>query len=227
VGEVGKAITPPSLVVRRNKKDVEGVLKSLLLKRKKPHLVLIRGASSEIHTDVETALGDAAQNYRIEWWEASMLEPEELLKKLQEAAACSPDIVGLVRGGGNGLEVLSDPRLVEDAAELSVAFVVAAGHAADHPVIEAAADKAFSTPTALGTFLREQVKAVQDEENLQEALRQMRTPHEDLAAKKGARSPGPAKGTGKNPAQLPEANLGRWNRPSGCPGSVVIHALKG
>ena len=110
--------------------------------------------------DVRSALREAGHHFDLSERRTSLTDSSQLIRTLQEVTT---DLVAVVRGGGEGLGVLDDPALGEAAIALSPLLVTAVGHAPDRPLLERLADKAFPTPTALGSYLRELVDEVAEE----------------------------------------------------------------
>ncbi|WP_117236649.1 exodeoxyribonuclease VII large subunit [Thermus sediminis] len=158
---------PPSEVQlpRRNRDrvDVRGLLLGLLRKGETPALALILGETGIVDRDVEAALGSARDRYRMDPKRVSLTDPGAVAEALRKAAEGPYDLVALVRGGGEGLEVLDHPEVWEAVASCPTPVVVALGHAADTLWVEGLADVAFPTPTALGHFLKEAVETVERE----------------------------------------------------------------
>ena len=106
------------------------------------------------------ALAEAESRYELLEVRVSLTDPAGLARALRDAQG---DVVGVVRGGGGGLEALGHPDLLEAALSLELPFVTALGHAVDAPLLERVADKRFTTPTALGGYLRNLAESVDAE----------------------------------------------------------------
>lgn len=152
-------------IAAREKKDVRTLLKKLLQSGRKPRLLFLYGRTAITDADVESGLQPYAGSYEIEAQRISMSNPREILDALKAAAARPdrPDAVALIRGGGSGLEVFSDPELILGLQECPLPLITAIGHEKDRLLVQNLADLGLSTPTALGHFLRELAQEIQED----------------------------------------------------------------
>lgn len=152
-------------IAAREKKDVRALLRNLLQSGRKPRLLFLYGRAAITDADVESGLQSYADSYEIESQRISMGNPRDILDALKAAAARpdQPDAVALIRGGGSGLEVFSDPALILGLQAYPLPLITAIGHEKDRPLVQGLADLAFATPTALGHFLRELAREVQED----------------------------------------------------------------
>ena len=141
-------------------KNVGQILRNKLYAEKKPQLVLFIGIQGIIDADVLTAVGEAASYYELIFKRLSLTAPQQLTYALQKV---SGDVIAVVHGGGSELEVFDEPDILEAALNLKVPFIVALGHAQDTPLLEQIADQVLTTPTALGTYLKNLVGEVEEE----------------------------------------------------------------
>ena len=158
--------------LERGSKDIEGLLRELLMAGAKPRVHLILGHTAVTLEDVTQALGGTAGAYELIEERVSLARPNEIAHALEQAEA---DVVAVVRGGGSGLETFDDLQLAEAALSLRTPLITAIGHAEDRTLLERMADQAFTTPTALGGFLRdlaEEVQALNERSRLLKELRE-------------------------------------------------------
>ncbi len=141
-------------------KNVSQVLRNRLYADQKPRLVLIIGIQGIVDADVLVAVGEAASYYELIFKRLSLTDPIQLASALQNV---NGDVIAVVRGGGSGLEVFDEPDILEAALKLKVPFIVALGHVQDIPLLEQIADQVLTTPTALGTYLKNLVEEVEEE----------------------------------------------------------------
>lgn len=64
------------------------------------------------------------------------------------------DLLIILRGGGNGLEVFNEIELCKKMIELPVPFITGIGHHEDVTLLQRVSDRSFSTPTSVGIFLQ-------------------------------------------------------------------------
>ncbi|MFN4073823.1 MAG: exodeoxyribonuclease VII large subunit [Thermus sp.] len=149
----------------REKVDVRGFLMGLLRKGETPALALVLGENAIVHKDVEVSMGSARDRYRVDQRRVSLANPGAVAEALAQVAEGPYHLVALIRGGGDpeDLKPLDGPEVWNAVASCPKPIVVALGHAADTLWVEALADEAFPTPTALGHFLKEVVEAVERE----------------------------------------------------------------
>lgn len=65
----------------------------------------------------------------------------------------SPLLVALVAGGGDHLKHFDDPSVGDAILASKIPVITALGHTTDVPLAAQVAERAFSTPTALGDWL--------------------------------------------------------------------------
>jgi len=94
---------------------------------------------------------------------------QALARDLREAEYYS-DIIAIVRGGGSGLEVFDDVELANAVLDASVPVIAAIGHDKDNPLVKEIADKALSTPTAFGNYLREMALVLEEDRTDREGI---------------------------------------------------------
>lgn len=145
------------------KQDVRAILLDLLRKGATPNIALVVGETAIVDQDVDAGLKDARHRYRIDVKRVNLLDRWTVAQALRELGQGDYDLVALVRGGGEGLEVLDSPEVWEAVAQCPKPVVVALGHAANTLLVEVLADQSFPTPTAFGNFLRELVQTVEGE----------------------------------------------------------------
>lgn len=154
------------LAIQRQKsnegyKDLDIVLQRKLRVRQKPRLILVYGATSIVMDDVYTALGSARQRYDIVERRTNMLDKDAIIRTIQlNGATKATDALAFVRGGGAGLQTFDHLDIARSALELPIPLITAIGHAQDVTLLEQVADKSFTTPTALGNYLKATVQAL-------------------------------------------------------------------
>jgi hypothetical protein len=141
-------------LARKARKDVPTLLRRAILSGERPRLLLIYAYEGVVDHDLERALGDRRAAYQIEEHRIRFV-PEALASHLEQMDLRDYTAIGIVRGGGSGLEVCDHPRLVEAVLSMRTPFIAAIGHAKDQTLVAAAADWRVETPSLLGTRLRE------------------------------------------------------------------------
>lgn len=133
--------------------DVAAILRRTWENRRKPRLLLIYGKNSVAPADVESAMGTAAARYIFTPRSVSLKSKDSIIEALPKKDDFQA--FAIIRGGGSSLSVFDDPDIASAILETDMPFVSAIGHASDEMLVQQIADKAFTTPTALGTYLKE------------------------------------------------------------------------
>jgi len=141
-------------LARKARRDVPALLRRAILSRERPRLLLIYAYKGVVDHDLERALGDRRAAYQIEEHRVRFV-PEALASHLEQMDLRGYTAIGIVRGGGSGLEVCDHPRLVEAVLRMRTPLIAAIGHARDQTLVAAAADWRVETPSLLGTRLKE------------------------------------------------------------------------
>lgn len=134
---------------------VQNVILHALRKSHKIRLLIITGERAITVTDVMRSLGSAKSYYLIEEKRINFSQAELICETLTKAdQAGRYDIIALVRGGGDGLGVFSNTRVLKTAASVKRACLVTAlGHFDDQSAVDRVADHICGTPTDFGYFL--------------------------------------------------------------------------
>jgi exodeoxyribonuclease VII large subunit len=132
-------------------------LRQKLYRGEKPVLTLLYGASGIAEKDVARALDNAAAFFELVY---QPVVPTNTSKVREAISQAKGDVIALFRGGGD-LSSLDNLELARTLLESPLAVVVALGHEADETLLDKVADKILSTPTALGTYLRDLVQETQ------------------------------------------------------------------
>jgi exodeoxyribonuclease VII large subunit len=130
--------------------DVDGFIKTQILKDEKVSIKILVGKTGIIHSDIKEQLKDAIGFYDIEFIGINLSNENEIIEALQNTEA---DVIAIARGGGDKMEIFDRAAIAEAAIHLDAYFITALGHAQDVPLLQKVADKAFTTPTALGQHL--------------------------------------------------------------------------
>ncbi|SFZ90347.1 Exonuclease VII, large subunit [Flaviramulus basaltis] len=132
---------------------ITDVLADKIQKGQKPILDVITGVQSTSKDDYLGQLPDF-NFYEIRHHKCNLSTKDEILNFLNSSGFKDTDLLILLRGGGSGLEVFNEIELCKKAIELPVPFITGIGHDADKTLLQKVADKGFSTPTAVGSFLQ-------------------------------------------------------------------------
>lgn len=148
-----------NLKSKRGKTDVTFSLRQDLVSDRRPKIGLVWASTSITRTEFSNALGNAGQCMTFEEYNTSFANVEEtvgLLKRLDGQYAA----IALIRGGGSGLEVFNDNRLLQTVATMRTPIISAVGHAEDQHNLKLIADCVCDTPTALGKYFSDIVETV-------------------------------------------------------------------
>ena len=94
---------------------------------------------------------------------------DEIIRAIKKAEVRS-DIVAIVRGGGSRLEVFDSFDLANMVLDTRIPVIAAIGHDEDDTLVKQIADKAFSTPTAFGNYLREMALGIEGDRKIEEEV---------------------------------------------------------
>lgn len=152
-GEVMKCRTIcTAQLEKKNKRDVGRYVHDKLLLGEKVSIGLVVSKTSQVVADINQAQKVGKEHIQIDFIRSNMMRPDQLIADLSWCNSQGYDIVGLARGGGSGLKALDNPSLVECLLNMSAITVDATGHAEDRRRTSKAVDKAFATPTDLGSY---------------------------------------------------------------------------
>lgn len=157
--------------------NVRNRLLSQLRKEVKPRILIITGEKSVAYNDVLESLGQSKNFYILEDRRVNFRNADHICAALSDAEKQGDfDVIAIVRGGGDGLEIFSDICVLKAAAEIkSSCLVSAVGHYEDQPAIDLIADHQCGTPTAFGNFLSKAVGTIRYENANKEAQASKRT----------------------------------------------------
>lgn len=153
-------INTQNLLIKKAKRlyqfKIDTYLKNILKTGKKPKIVLITGTTAIVDEDVKTATSYAAKFYDFIISKINTTSPESLINELKKWADSDIDLIAIVRGGGEGLNIFNSIPLCLAALEINKPIVAALGHSKDTSYFDLfGADISFPVPASLGTFLKE------------------------------------------------------------------------
>ncbi|HVG33112.1 MAG TPA: exodeoxyribonuclease VII large subunit [Pyrinomonadaceae bacterium] len=171
------------------RQDVDLLLRNLFEDRKRPLVAMVFGRSAATETDIMWAVGNRQDRYEFAKFPINLADKKAIIDKLRELdKARGYDLMVLYRGGGSGLEIFDDPDIARVVVGMKTPFVTAIGHAIDVPFLQQVADRAFTTPTDFGKFLKETADKYIREASQLRKYRQQEKEHlqkiEDLRAEK-------------------------------------------
>lgn len=88
---------------------IERSIESRILAGDQPRVLMLFGARSSVNKDVLAALGQHARAYQIVKQSIPLTDPAAVAAALS-VQKVDADLVAIVRGGGEGISVLSDPK---------------------------------------------------------------------------------------------------------------------
>ncbi|SFZ89532.1 Exonuclease VII, large subunit [Flaviramulus basaltis] len=144
---------------------INDILASKLEKGLSPILDVIIGVQSTSEDDYMGQLTDS-DYFRIRHHKCSLSSEKEILEFLKTHDFATTDLLIVLRGGGSGLEVFNNIELCKKVLELPIPFITGIGHDADKTLMEKIADRGFSTPTAVGTFLQNTINIYKERSRL-------------------------------------------------------------
>ena len=170
IDEKAKVITEK---IEKGRRDPEKLLRNRIKAGEKPSVAIIIGEAAIVDEDIRRALDVELREYDLEFVRTNLTDKEALTEALLKADTEGYDLIALVRGGGSGLEIFDDVELARVCLELDTPFVTALGHARNLHLLDAIADRYFTTPTDLGTFLADVVKSISEIERLKNKVAEL------------------------------------------------------
>ena len=143
---------------KKGNKDVKSIITKNARARKNTSILLVCGNSAIVDKDVMTALGASAKYYSIEIQRITLSSENDIEDMAigVHTSGSKYDLVAIIRGGGD-LQLFNIPWVSKWIVGIDQALLVALGHASDRTLTDEVADQSFTTPTALGIFLRDTV----------------------------------------------------------------------
>lgn len=157
--QIDKTIKEQNNIISRKIKrgfiDVEKSILSAIRQKNKAHILIITGEKSVAYNDVIHGIRYAMRYYKIEEKRVNFGSIEQICDALNSADESENfDVISIVRGGGDGLDIFSNIEILKSAASIkSSCLVTAIGHSDDKPIIEKIADHPCKTPTDFGNYL--------------------------------------------------------------------------
>ncbi|WP_025741925.1 exodeoxyribonuclease VII large subunit [Aquimarina pacifica] len=136
--------------------DVEGDISNKLYNNVNPVILVLTGKTAKIQGDYQQALHHP-EYYQIETVKTNFSNKNQFFKTLENIDS-SYDYLAIVRGGGSGLGFFDQEDVCKKVLETNIPFITAIGHESDKTMLEKAADKAYTTPTAFGNALEQLVQ---------------------------------------------------------------------
>ena len=151
--------------------NIDDLLSGIFRKNEKPHIALMSAEDPDTKPDVYNSIGDHIDYYIPKDVPVNLTNRTQIIKKLKETEESGIfDLIVLYRGGG-GMDVFEDIDIAKAIIELKTPFIAALGHTNDRPLAELVADRAFITPSALGTYLRDCAKDYLERNELKKELK--------------------------------------------------------
>jgi hypothetical protein len=149
--------------------DVDKTLRQLFHSGKSPRISILYGNNGIVDSGVMSALRDVESAYLLREVRVSFTDKDMIIARIKKIEDYS-DVIAIARGGGSGLEVFDDIDLADAVLDTKVPVIVAIGHDQDNTLVKRIADKAFSTPTAFGNYLREIALEIVEDEKATEGI---------------------------------------------------------
>lgn len=147
--------------------DLESILKDKLLKKKHVVIAVIVGEESEVYEDLKLNSND----YTTERIDVIITDKKSILGGIKNVKLYDPDIIALVRGGGDFMDflVFNDLDIIKAVLDLNMPFITAIGHADDNNyLIQYISTEDFATPSKLGSGLNSIALKISNEEKKEE-----------------------------------------------------------
>lgn len=144
---------------------VRDILLKLIERDTVPSIGLITGIDSTAIADYQSQLYDD-EFYNIDIHKCNLSSKTEIVNLIESKKLSNYDLIIVVRGGGQGLEVFNDIELSRKLIEQPIPFITGIGHKDDVTLLQRVADKALATPTAVGIFLQKAVDSYKENQRL-------------------------------------------------------------
>lgn len=118
-----------------------------------------RSGKARVDEDFSRGLGDISSRCEVTWIPVRITSAEEIAAAV---AGCNADILVIIRGGGDDEEfsVFEEPVVLEALAASSSYRILGVGHSANATLADLVCDFSASVPSAAGTHIRDQFKAM-------------------------------------------------------------------
>jgi exodeoxyribonuclease VII large subunit len=141
-------------------KEVDGFIKSRIIKGETIKVVILVGRNAIIDSDIKHQLKEAITFYNFSFNKINLNSEQEIIGALK-ALEGQTDILVISSGGGDNMEVFNRVSLAEKKLSLNCHLLTAIGHKEDVPLLQKVADKAFITSTAIGQYLNDMYIMIQ------------------------------------------------------------------
>lgn len=153
---------------QRNFPSIDDTLINKIENGLTPILDIVTGIQSTSEDDYMSQL-ENPDFYRIRHHRCNLSSKNDILRFMASYDFTTTDLLIILRGGGTGLEVFNEIDLCKNAIELPVPFITGIGHDSDETLLERIADRGFSTPTAVGSFLQKTINTYKERTSLLKA----------------------------------------------------------
>ena len=151
-------------------KNVDAILEQKLFADARPKIALVLAQSSITISDFNSGINAAKSAIDFEEFRVPFSNKDILIRTLQEIDRRDFDVIALIRGGGEGIEKLDVPDIIETVVSLNTATVAAIGHVEEKLFVKQVVDKVSSTPNGLGQYFSEMVEKVAESKSKSRAV---------------------------------------------------------
>lgn len=151
-------------------KNVDAILEQKLFADARPKIALVLAQSSITISDFNSGINAAKSAIDFEEFRVPFSNKDILVRTLQEIDRRDFDVIALIRGGGEGIEKLDIPDIIETVVGLNTATIAAIGHVEEKLFIKQVVDKVASTPNGLGQYFSEMVEKVAESKSKSRAV---------------------------------------------------------
>lgn len=151
-------------------KNVDAILEQKLFADARPKIALVLAQSSITISDFNSGINAAKSAIDFEEFRVPFSNKDILIRTLQEIDRRDFDVIALIRGGGEGIEKLDVPDIIETVVSLNTATIAAIGHVEEKLFVKQVVDKVASTPNGLGQYLSEMVEKVAESKSKSRAV---------------------------------------------------------
>lgn len=151
-------------------KNVDAILEQKLFTEARPKIALVLAQTSITMSDFNSGINAAKSAIDFEEFRVNFSNKNNLTATLKEIDGKGFDVIALVRGGGEGLEKLDIPEVIETIVGMKTATIAALGHVEERLFIKQVVDKAAPTPNGLGQYFSEIVEKVSESKTKSRAV---------------------------------------------------------
>lgn len=148
----------PSILKRRNDvPGIEKVIQNAIAMGNRIKVALVFPINSEANAleDIKAGLKNVINHFNFEFFQCNFTNVSEISNTLKKADSSLNDMIIFSRGGGQHLNVLDHPTILETLVSLRKPVLAGLGHATNNHWADIIVEKSCNVPYAVGAYLLE------------------------------------------------------------------------